>query len=703
VEDTLSLPVRLLGLAAPGDILASPQVGRVVEGWCELQARALPYRAANGEQANAYAVVGLKPWRVPMAMHGGYPLSRFVGREHELAILYEWLAQVERARGQVVGIVGEPGVGKSRLLFEFQQRLTAQRVTWLEGRCLSYGSIIPYLPVLDLLKSYFHIEEHDDGQKIRDKLSRQILTLDPSLEDTLPYLSSLLAVPEADSALPQMDPQIKRRRTFEAIKRLLLRESLNQPLLLFMEDLHWLDSESQDLLTILSESLTTAPMLLLMTYRPEYQHVWGSKTSYTQLRLDPLGPGEAEERLTALLGNDVGAIGRSHLQGLKQLILAKSEGNPFFLEEIVQALVDQGVLVRSPGGEVGCKRAPATTPLAEIRLPPSVQGVLAARIDRLPAEAKALFQTLAVIGRAFPFSLLKRVMEQPDEELYPLLSHLQMAEFIYEQAALPEPEYTFKHALTQEMAYNTLRVERRTALHERTAQAIEALFGDRLENHYSELAHHYHRGGNAKKAVEYLQQAGQQAVERSAYGEAIRQLTMALELLKTLPDNLERSQQELLLQIGLGPALMATKGFGASEVEEVFTRARELCQQVGDTPQLYMVLQGLSGFYALRVKFQTLRELMEQRLSLAQRLQNPAILAQAHLAQGHGLLAFGEMASARAHLEQGMALYNPEQHHSLAFGGGLDPSGRDHAALVLWLLGYPDQALESLHKALTAV
>lgn len=408
-------------------------------------------------------------------------------------------------------------------------------------------------------------------------------------------------------------------------------------------------------------------------------------------------PEEAEELLTALLGE------RVDVQGLKQLILAKSEGNPFFLEEIVQALVDQGVLVRSPGGEVGFTLAPVTPPLAEIQLPPTLQGVLTARIDRLPAEERALLQTLAVIGRAFSCSLVQRVMEEADNELSPLLSHLQVEEFIYEQAAFPEPEYTFKHALTQEVAYNTLRVERRTALHERTAQAIEALFGDRLENHYSELAHHYHRSGNTKKAVEYLQQAGQQAVQRSAYGEAIRQLTMALELLKSQPDSPERSQQELALQIGLGSALMATKGFGASEVEEVFTRARELCQQVGDTPQLYMVLQGLSGFYALRVKFQTLRELMEQRLSLAQRLRNPAILAQAHLAHGHGLLAFGEIASARAHLEQGMALYNPEQHHSLAFGGGLDPSGRDHAALVLWLLGYPDQALESLHNVLTAV
>jgi DNA-binding NtrC family response regulator/predicted ATPase len=697
VDDVLSLPVRLLGLAAPGDILVSPQVGRVVEGWCELQARALPYGAANGEQASAYAVVGLKPRRVPMAMHGGYPLSRFVGREHELAALHEQLAQAERGRGQVVRIVGEPGVGKSRLLFEFQQRLTAHRVTWLEGRCLSYGSTIPFLPVLDLLKSCFHIEEHDDGQQVRDKLTRKVLTLDRSLEDTLPYLCSLLAVSEADSALQQMDPQIKRRRTFEAIKRLLLRESLNQPLLLFVEDLHWLDSESQALLVVLSESLTAARVLLLVTYRPEYQPAWNSNTSYTQLRLDPLEQEEAEELLTALLGE------RADVQGLKQLILAKSEGNPFFLEEIVQALTDQGVLVRSPGGEVGFKLASLVTPRAEIQLPRTVQGVLAARIDRLPAAEKALLQTLAVIGKRFPFSLLERVMEQPEGELYRLLTHLQGAEFIYEQAAFPELEYTFKHALTQEVAYNSLVPEQRRILHEYTAHAIEEIFHDRLEEHYNELAYHYRRSGNTMQAVVYLQRAGQQAVQQSAYAEAISHVGIALELLKSLPDTVARREQELALQIILGPALMATKGFGASEVEEVFTRARELCQEVGDTPQLYMVLQGLSGFYALRVKFQTLRELMEQRLSLAQRLQNPALLAQAHLAQGHGLLAFGELASARAHLEQGMALYNPEQHHSLAFGGGLDPSGRDHAALIRWLLGYPDQALESLHAVLTAV
>ena len=697
VGDTLSLPVRLLGLGAPGELLVSSQIGRVLKGWVELQERALPFGADTSHRANAYAVAGLRARRLPLVMHRDYPLSRFVGREYELAVLHERLAQAERGHGQVVGIVGEPGVGKSRLVFEFQQRLAAQRVMSLEGRCLSYGNTIPYLPVLDLLKSYFHIDEHDDGRRIRDKLTSKVLTLDRSLEDTVPYLLSLLAVSEPTAALQQMDPQLKRRRTFEAIKRLLLRESLNQPLLLVVEDLHWLDSESQAFFSVLSESLTTSRVLLLVTHRPERQHAWGNKTSSTQLRLEPLGREEAEALLTAMLGEG------SDLQGLKEFILAKTEGNPFFLEELVQALVDQRVLLRNADGGTGFNLAPTMPALTEIQLPLTVQGVLAARIDRLPADEKALLQTLAVLGREFPFSLLRRIVEQLEEELYRLLSHLQGGEFIYEQVTFPESSYMFKHTLTQEVAYNSLLPEQRRILHERTAHAIEDLFHDWLEEHYSELAHHFRRSGNTAKAVVYLQLAGQQAVQQSAYAEAIGHASTALELLKTLPDSLERRQQELAIQMTLGPALMSVKGFSAPAVEQVYIRARELCQQVGETPQLFLVLQGLSAFYALRGKLKTLRELVEQRLNLARRQQAPELLLPAHIALGHTLLALGEVASARVHLDQGMARYSPKPHQSLSFGGGINPirSGRCHAALVLWLLGYPDQAVENLREMLT--
>jgi predicted ATPase len=437
----------------------------------------------------------------------------------------------------------------------------------------------------------------------------RVLMLDRHLDDTLPYLFALLGVADPATALAQMDPQIRRQRTFEAIKRLLVRESLNQPVLLLMEDLHWLDWETQAWLDLLSEGVATARLLLLVNYRPEYQHAWASRTYYTQLRLDPLGQAEAEELLTALFGDDTGAMGRSPLQSLKHLILAKTEGNPFFMEEIVQALYEQGVLVRDPAGGPGFTPVSLRTSLTEIQLPPTVQGVLAARIDRLPPEEKALLQTLAVIGKEFSLSLLTRVVEQPEDEVQRLLAPLRAAEFIYEQPAFPEPEYTFKHALTQEVAYNALLLERRRGLHERTGQAIEALFPSRLAEHYGALAHHYHRSGNAGKAVEYLQLAGQQAVQRSAYAEAISHVTAARELLETLADTVERAQRELVLQMTFGRAMAVTKGYGALEAGQAYARARELCQQVGETSQLFRVLSGLHDFYAQQGKHQTAYEL----------------------------------------------------------------------------------------------
>jgi predicted ATPase len=528
------------------------------------------------------------------------------------------------------------------------------------------------------------------------------LLLANSLDDTLPYLFALLGVTDPAAALAQMDPQIRRQRTFEAIKRLFVRESLNQPVLLMMEDLHWLDRETQAWLDLLSEGVATAQLLLLVNYRPEYQHAWASRTYYTQLRLDPLGQAEAEELLTALLGDDTGAIGRSPLQSLKHLILAKTEGNPFFMEEIVQALFEQGVLVRDPAGGPGFTPAAGITALTEMQLPPTVQGVLAARIDRLPPEEKALLQTLAVIGKEFALSLLTRVVDQPEDEVQRLLAHLRTAEFIYEQPAFPEPEYTFKHALTQEVAYNALLLERRRGLHERTGQAIEALFPSRLEEHYSELAHHYSRSGNAGKAVEYLQRAGQQAVQRSAYAEAISHVTAARELLVTLPDTPERTRQELDLQMILGRALQATKGYATPDVEQVYARARALCQAVGDTPQLFRVLSGLHGFYALQGKFQEARELAEQLLNWAQRQQEPGLLARSYFAMGHVLLWLGELTAAHAYLEQEQAPYDSQQDRARTFVQGRDSVGRlNHAALLLWLLGYPEQALERINDALT--
>jgi predicted ATPase len=599
--------------------------------------------------------------------------------------------------GQIVGVMGEPGLGKSRLFYEF--KLTSQSgCLLLEAYSVSYGKASPYLPLLELLKSYFQIQPQDEERTRREKMIGKVLGLDRSLEDTLPYLFALLGVDEPTSSLQQMDPQIRRRRTFDAVKKLFLRESLNQPLILIFEDLHWIDTETQGFLDVLSESVASARILLLVNYRPEYRHEWGSKTYYIQLRLTPLGKAEAEEFLDVLLGTTVGARHASPLHALKQLILAQTEGTPFFMEEVVQTLAEEGVL-SGERGQYRLEHAPT-----ELHLSPTVQGVLAARIDRLAADEKDLLHQLAVMGRQFPLSLVRQVVAQPEEALYHLVASLQRKEFLYEQPALPEPDYIFKHALTQEVAYGTVLHERRKALHERTAQAMETLYRATLDDHYSDLAHHYTRSGNTQKAVEYLRLAGEQATQRSAHAEALTHLATALELLNTLPDTPERAQQELTVQIARGAPLAVSKGYAAPEVGQAYTRARELCQQLGKTTELFPVLGGLLQISLVRAEYQRARELGEHLLTLAQDAHDPALLLAAHDALGQTFFFLGEFALAQAHLEQVLTGYDPQQHRALTLLlGGEDPGVicLNMVACVWWLLGYPDQALQRIRKSLT--
>ena len=396
-----------------------------------------------------------------------------------------------------------------------------------------------------------------------------MLTLNRGLEDTLPYLFVLLDVHGDDDAIAQLDPQIRRRGTLEAIKRVLVRESLNQPLIVIFEDLHWIDTETQALLSLLVEALATVRILLLVNYRPEYQHPWSSKSCYVQLRLDPLHPESAEEMLTALLGEGAGE--GADLAALKRLIINKIEGNPFFMEELVQALFEQGVLVRNGALKL-------TKGLDEIRVPSTVQAVLTSRIDRLPLVEKELLQTLAVIGREFSLSLVRYLVATSDEGLERMLTGLQLTEFIYEQPGPGGVEYTFKHALTQEVAYNSVLIERRKALHERTGEAIERLFAERLDDYVTDLAHHYDLSGNLSKAIEYLGRAGRRAMEQAAHSEARGYVTRALELIQRLPDGADRALLELELQITLSVSVLVAGGPGSPEREQALARALELCE-----------------------------------------------------------------------------------------------------------------------------
>src|SRR5216684_1284716 len=461
--------------------------------------------------------------------------------------------------GQIVAAVGEAGAGKSRLLYEFKATIP-DGCKVLEAYSVSHDKASAWLPVIELLKGYFEITNEDDDSRRSEKVEAKARGLDPALAETLPYILSLLGIAGTGASLAMMDAQIRRRRTLEAVKRIIIRESLKQPLVVIFEDLHWIDAETQELLDLLVDRVASAHILMLVNYRPEYHHEWGNRTCYTQLRLDPLGGQSVDEMLHALLGGD------ASLQSLKRLIIEKTQGNPFFMEEIVRALVEQGVLVRNGATKL-------TKPLTEIHVPPTVHGILASRIDALPASEKDLLQALAVIGKDFPLNLVKHVSASPDDRLEPMLKGLRAGEFIYEQAALGE-EYTFKHVLTQEVAYNSMLIERRRLLHERTGEAIEALYKDRIDDHLAELAHHYSRTANTRKAEEYLFRAGRQAAARSAHSEAVSRFSSALEFLKHLPDDAARARQELSVQLVLGHSLGTVKSWGAAELEPVYARAR---------------------------------------------------------------------------------------------------------------------------------
>jgi tetratricopeptide (TPR) repeat protein len=513
------------------------------------------------------------------------------------------------------------------------------------------------------------------------------LMLDRSLEDTLPYLFGLLGIVEGDDPLAQMDGQVKKRRTLEAIKRILLRESLNQPLMVIFEDLHWIDEQTQEFLNLLADSIGTAKILLLVSYRPEYSHQWNGKTYYTQLRLDPLGRESAAEMLSALLGGSEG------LNALKRLVIEKTEGTPFFMEEMVQVLFDEGALVRNGSTHL-------IKPLEQLKIPPTVQGILASRIDRLPPDAKELLQALAVIGREFPMSLIRAVVTKSDDELHRLLSDLQLGEFIYEQPAVGDTEYIFKHALTQEVAYNSVLMERRKQLHERIGAAREALYASSLEDHLAELAHHYSRSPNADKAVDYLGRAAQHALSRSAFSEALAHARAGVALIPALAASARRGRRELGLLYTLVPAAAAIEGLGSPQTAVGYRRILELAQELRDEQALFTALRGMWADRCLAASNQEAAELVRQMMSEAEHRNSPAALADALSCQGCILFVTGHYGDALTALNNAMAVC-PDGAGRRSFNG-IDPlvESLAFAAESAWPAGYPDRAINLVESAI---
>jgi len=543
---------------------------------------------------------------------GGRRLSRWVGRDRELEILRERLEQSARGRGQVVAVVGEPGVGKSRLLYEFRESLRRERITCLEGHCESYGSDIPYFAVIDLLKRYFQIDDHDGGLRILEKVTGKLLALDKALEPTISPILGLLDVPVDDPQWHALDPPQRRRRTLDAGTRFLVRESQVQSVLLMCEDLHWGDAETQRFLESLMASLPSTRLLLIVSYRPEYQHRWGGRTHYTEIRINPLPPERAEELLEPLLGHD------PSLERLKRVLIERTDGNPFFLEESVHALVETNVLVGQRGGYRVARS------LESIQVPKTVQGTLATRIDRLSPEDKGLLQSAAVIGRDIPFRLLLRIADVPEEALRTVLARLQDAEFLFETAFLPDLQYTFKHALTHEVAYGSLLPTRRRSLHAQIVGAIEQLYCDRVTEQVERLAHHAARGEIWEKAVTYLRQAGLKASTRSANREAVARFEEALVALAHVPETRETLEQAIDLRFDLRNPLVAL-----GELERVVERLHQagaLAEALGDQRQLGWVASHMTTCFTFMGDQNSATKSGQRALGIATVLEDLALL-----------------------------------------------------------------------------
>jgi len=614
VGQTTHLAARLEQLAEPGSILLAPDTLAVVEGFVHVGS--LGPVAIKGLPApvEVYELAGTTAVRSRLQAATTRGLLHFVGRDLELAQLLRALDQGRQGRGQLVAVVGEPGMGKSRLTLELtrSQRLDGWLV--LQAGAQFYGKNTSYLPVTDLLKRYFKLEDQDVSETTRAKVVETILTLDHALNGVVPGLLALLDAHGYDSEWKQLDPAQRRQRMLDAVKRLLLREAQNQPLLVILEDLHWIDSETQALLESLVESLPAARMLLLVNYRPEYQHAWGSKTYYTQLRLDALPLQSANELLRVLLGAD------ASVEPIKPVLIARTGGNPLFLEESVRTLVETRALV----GERGDYKL--TVALADVQVPPSVQSILAARIDRLAPEAKRLLQSAAVIGMDVPFKLLLAIADVPEAMLHAHLAHLQAAEFLYEAALFPDLEYTFKHALTHEVAYGGLLKERRRVVHAQVVEAMEmSLRDDRLAEQVDRIAYHALRGELWEKALSYFRQAGDRAFAHSAHREATASFDQALIALSHLPATPSIAEEAIDIRLKAASCLVPL-----GELEPIIDhlrRAELLAESIGDQRRLAYILTNMTRYFRISGDTAAARDSCKRALEVAEALADAEVTA----------------------------------------------------------------------------
>ncbi len=679
--ETPNLAARVQGVAEPNTVAMSGVTQRLVRGLFECQELGTHELKGFAAPVVIYRVVGERAAqsRFEAAVSAG--LTPLVGREEELSVLRQRWAQAKEGVGQVVLVSGEAGIGKSRLVQTLKEQVLAEGATRIEFHCSPYHQNSALYPIIDHLQRLLQWTREDTPTVKLEKLQLTLNRYRFPQAETFPLFAALLSLPHPEDHPPIAgSPQKQREKTQAALVAWLVEEAEQRPVYMVWEDLHWADPSTLEVLTLVLKQVPITRLCIVLTFRPEFVPPWGSRSYLTQLTLNRLGHGQVETMIARV------ATGTSLPAEVVEQIRLKTDGVPLFVEELTKSVVESA----------GAQHA---APLLQLGIPATLQDALMARLDRL-GPVKEIAQLGATLGREFSYELLHSVSNQAEGNLQNGLRQLVEAELLYQRGLPPQATYLFKHALIQDTAYQSLLKSKRQQLHQHIAEVLEMQFAETKETQPELLAYNYTEAKLTEQAIPYWQKAGQRAAQRSAHVEAVRHLTKGLEVLKTLPDTQDRAQQELTLQVALGAALVAVKGYTASETEKTILRARALSQRLGETPQLFPVLFQLYVFYLMKRELQTAYNLAEQLLRLAQSVQDLYLLSLAHAALGCTLFWLGELTSARPHLEQAIALYDPRKHPRLTVGTA-DPrvDCLSYVSWTLWGLGYPEQALRRSQEA----
>jgi predicted ATPase/class 3 adenylate cyclase len=690
--ETVNIAARLEGLAAPNTVVISNVTARLVQGAFGLEALGTRVLKGVAEPMGVFRV--LRPLDTDRDQDESMPDGGvfLVGRDAEIGLLLRRWEQAKAGLGQVVLISGEAGIGKSSLVTMVRTHVVDEGYTRLTFHCSPYHTNSALYPVIAHVQRVLHFQPGDTPAAKLGKLERVLSGYSRPLEGIVPLVAAWLSVPvpEERYAALNVTPQQQRQQTQDALVGWLLEEAERHPTLAVWEDLHWADPSTLEMLGLVLEQTPTVPMLHVLTSRPAFASPWPPRSHMTPITLNRLERPQVE----ALIRHRAG--GKTLPAEAVEHIVVKTDGVPLYVEELTTMLLESALLREE------ADRYVLTGPLTTVAIPNTLQDSLMARLDRLDT-GKELAQLGAVLGREFSYEMLQAVSPQDEATLQTGLTQLVDAELLYQRGRPPRSRYIFKHALIQDAAYASLLKSTRQRVHQQIAQVLEAQFPETAETQPELMAHHYTEAGENEAAISYWQRAGQRALQGSAHAEAIAHLRQGLALLKTLPETREHRQQELDLQVALGAALRATMGNAAPDVERAYARARELCQQVEDTTQIFPVLRGLMLYYSVSGQQQTAYQLGEELLSLARSHPDPAYLMLAYFQLGMVLFAWGETAAAHSHHAQALTIYLPQEHRDLAVRFGIDLGVSSHSWLAweLWQLGYPDQALQHSQEART--